>query len=269
MATIRIPASQDAVFEALDGVGDLIKAKEWERAALVASIVRLGAGQGTSSRTGRGDRMSAREFAELGIVGLSSTSTVSAYVQRWLDANDGEYPGLGKRVELPEVDWPPTSLDDPRHTGVSDREAIMAEALAAGTGTTKALDIAKNKPAMAAAIAGSPAVARAAAAALPREIREEVYRSVVDERVSAADRLPGGRSIPSAVASEARERGYDQWEQTRETKMRDALARGLAALREMSALEAEGDLSTDELELVRALRDAATEFVTLGMEAAL
>lgn len=107
MTKIVIPASADAVVAELSGLGRLITAKKWERSALVASVVRLGDGQGTSSRTGRGFE-SARDFAARGIVGLSGTSSVTKYVQAWLDTHDGTYPRLGAAVVLPDGDFPPT-----------------------------------------------------------------------------------------------------------------------------------------------------------------
>ena len=57
-----------------------------------------------------GTRISAQAFADLGIVGLRSHSTVRLYAMRWLDAHDGEHPEPGEAVELPEAEWPPDDL---------------------------------------------------------------------------------------------------------------------------------------------------------------
>lgn len=105
--TIKIPPTIAEAVESLQGLGSLITAKKWERAAIVAAFVRLGDGQGTSSKTGRGSE-SAREFSTRGIVGLSGTSSVTKYVQAWLDSHDGEYPVPGQKVVIPITDFPPT-----------------------------------------------------------------------------------------------------------------------------------------------------------------
>jgi hypothetical protein len=106
MKSITIPATPGQVDSELLDLGGLITAKKWHRAALVAARVRLGEGQGTSSRSGRGYE-SASTFAERRIVGLASTTSVSKYVQAWLDTHDGEYPAYGQRVTIPDTEFPP------------------------------------------------------------------------------------------------------------------------------------------------------------------
>jgi len=159
-ASVKVPSTAQEVIDQLVAAGDLITATEWRRAALVAAVVRL---------PGDGEGETPAAFAKRGIVGLRSESTVTIYVQNWLDAHGGKYPRLGRTVTLPTGEWPSTTFDDPRTAGVADRDAIRAQAEADGTGAAKALDIAKNKRAMAAAIKGSPAVAQAALDALTPE----------------------------------------------------------------------------------------------------
>lgn len=107
--TVTIPASADDVIAELTGLGKLITAKKWERAALVASVVRLDLGHGGRDETGKFPRFeSARGFAERGIVGLLDHKSVAKYVQAWLDTHDGRYPKLGATVTLPTSDFPPT-----------------------------------------------------------------------------------------------------------------------------------------------------------------
>lgn len=104
---IKIPRTTNKVVAELDGVSRLITAKQWERAALVASVVRLDKGHGGREETSTsGHFESAREFARRGIVGLSSPESVSKYVRAWLSQNDGQYPKLGAKVTLPEVEFP-------------------------------------------------------------------------------------------------------------------------------------------------------------------
>lgn len=111
MTRFKIPRSPQAVTDALGEIGELLTATEWKRAALLAAVVRL-PGQGVEPH-GRMEKrgialFTAPEFAALDIKGLRSANTVRLYVQRWLDANDGEYPQLGASVTLPTDDWPPT-----------------------------------------------------------------------------------------------------------------------------------------------------------------
>jgi hypothetical protein len=113
---------------------------------------------------------------------------------------------------------------------------------------------------------GDRAVADAIADEAP-DVAVAAWGTVADRRVAEADRLPGGRSIPDLIDAETRDR-YD-FVPTRETAMRDALVRGRMALKEMAAYEAEGNLSSAELTYARELREAATAFVTQGMETAL
>lgn len=81
--SIVIPSTLDEVKEHLNGLGKLVTAKEWERAAIVwAWTTRVGSGARTDlARTSQ--VMSFREFASHGIVGLKSKDTVAAYHDRW------------------------------------------------------------------------------------------------------------------------------------------------------------------------------------------
>lgn len=104
--SITIPASIDDAVEALTGLGELITARKWERAAIVAAFVHLDQGHG-GRETSTSGRLSARQFAELGIVGLSATTSVTKYVQAWLDTHDGKYPRPGATRRLPTSTFPP------------------------------------------------------------------------------------------------------------------------------------------------------------------
>lgn len=105
--SVTIPASIDDAVEALTGIGELITARKWERAAIVAAFVRLDLGHG-GRETVSSDRFeSASHFAERGIVGLSSHASVIKYVQAWLDANQDRYPRPGATRRLPSVPFPP------------------------------------------------------------------------------------------------------------------------------------------------------------------
>jgi len=109
MTTIKIPKSIEEVMTELGELGELLTAGGWKRAALLATVVRLPGSGGRKDRAAKRDTAfcSCDEFASLDIKGLRSANTVRLYVQRWLDANDGQYPTLGDRVTQPADDWPP------------------------------------------------------------------------------------------------------------------------------------------------------------------
>jgi len=126
MTKFRIPRTSREVTDKLGELGRLLTATEWTKAALVASVVRLAETRGgdrrsSSFKAGNGFE-TADEFANRGINGLRSKSTVTLYVQRWLDANHGVYPALGATVNLPDIEWPPT------RTGTDGYESIQGAA---------------------------------------------------------------------------------------------------------------------------------------------
>lgn len=110
---ITIPESMSGVADVLDGLGRLVTARQWERAALVYAATTPGSG---GPRTpSNGGQLSFRAFAELGIYGLRSATTVSAYAEAWQSAVDDGYAepsALGGSVELPDPEehhFPPNS----------------------------------------------------------------------------------------------------------------------------------------------------------------
>jgi len=100
---MNIPETIDAAVERLRGIGTLVTAKEWERAAIVAAFVEPGQGEGGKPVSSA--RISAAEFAKLGIHGLRSHVTVLRYVRIWEAHHDGSRPEPGKKVKLPTTDW--------------------------------------------------------------------------------------------------------------------------------------------------------------------
>jgi hypothetical protein len=84
---------------------DVHTATGWHLAAILATAVEPGAGQGTSRRTA-GSRESASEFAARGIRGLKSENTVLRYVTLWTE-HVGPRPKPGEVVKLPTTPWPP------------------------------------------------------------------------------------------------------------------------------------------------------------------
>lgn len=124
--SIQIPASLDDAKTALNGIGALLTAKQWERAAIVFAFTQPQAG---GARTvGDQGQLSLRQFAELGIAGLRSPDRVSAYRSVWQTAVDqGQATAAipGKKVDLPALPWEDYFLD-PAPTAVVQRSAFRA-----------------------------------------------------------------------------------------------------------------------------------------------
>lgn len=92
----------------LRGIDQLLRAREWERSAILATVVRLHDGPGQPKSIDRSvNTLTPMEFAALEIPGLLSHVTVRKYVQAWLD-EVGDYPKPAKSVTLPTAPWPPT-----------------------------------------------------------------------------------------------------------------------------------------------------------------
>ena len=106
---IVIPRTIEAAVETLNGIGGLLTAKEWERAAIVYAFTKPQQGKRTSLAS-EGGRLSTEEFARLGITGLRGANTVWAYRKVWTEAmEDGAVEAKpGKTVTLPTRDWPGT-----------------------------------------------------------------------------------------------------------------------------------------------------------------
>jgi hypothetical protein len=124
---IAIPATIEAVTADLNNVGELVTAKEWQRAAIVATYVQVGeqgvgvhqAGKATSS-------LSPREFAALGITGLTSKDTVRKYARAWL--NNHPRPEPGDTVTLPTDPFPRTRTRERRNPATPTSNSPTARA---------------------------------------------------------------------------------------------------------------------------------------------
>lgn len=230
----HIPSTPKAILADVAKKSALVSATGWELAAELAAIVRFSDKPGRPVIGKSANYKSTVDIAKLSLRGLSSHHTVERYVEGWLAAHDGIYPEPGETVELPSYDWPPTTLLDQRYQ-IEDKEAITAQAEADGTGAAKAVDIAKNTKAMAAAIKASPRVAAAAAEALRDRVED----------------IPSGTDLASPTES---------WKPTRESKMRHAVVQMTDAIAILTACIEEDDLSAEETELRNTAIDAAIEF---------
>jgi hypothetical protein len=239
MTTITIPRSITAAQSRLTELGELATATEWHRAAIVATYVP--------------QLESARAFARRGIVGLTTHETVLIYARAWLDRFDQPKPG-GK-VTLPTDPWPTTALEDHRYNSVDDREAIIRAAEADGTGASKAVDIAKNKAALAAAIKGSPAVAAAAAQAVAEAHPDIAAQAIVDNEEAdiAVSRTRTERLTARPGVREMRDRTAE-----RDERMGAAIDESTTELERTGLAEHQGNLHLRQAVMHLAL--AAVEF---------
>jgi hypothetical protein len=181
----------------------LLTTKGWERAAILATIVRLPGSGGHPDRANRRTEVcSAEQLAEHNIPGLSA-NTIRTYVQRWLDANGGKYPKADADIKLPATSWPPVDPSD-------------------GGSRTTARNIGRQ-------IAAKPELAQAAAEALVAGAIEHVAETTNRELMQASGRKiiqgpkpPAGavpRSKPRPKPPEPdhdAEPGDDYWQRVRD-----------------------------------------------------
>jgi phage N-6-adenine-methyltransferase len=118
----RIPSSLDDAVLRMSGLGELLVATEWARAALVATYVRLG-GFGSGEAVNSDHLVSAREFARLGIYGFTSHVSVLRYVRAWMD-HVGKRPQPGQQVTLPTAEFPKTA-HEAEHDDPQPEEVIL------------------------------------------------------------------------------------------------------------------------------------------------
>jgi hypothetical protein len=125
---IVIPATLEEAKASLGGIGMLLQAKEWERAAFVYAFTELGAPGPKGDRPDTG-AISIREFARLGIVGLTKQDTVAEYRKAWESAMLDGAPDVkpGDTIVIPNLPWPPGFIDHRR--GSHATEAEVAEGI--------------------------------------------------------------------------------------------------------------------------------------------
>lgn len=116
MNTVTIPSTLTEAQAQLEGLGRLINASAWERAAIVAAYVELSVGGRPSANVKRDPNlMTPVQFSELGIFGLRSHNSVRKYAEHWFKLGKGR-PARGAEVELPEWEFP-----FPRPSAVPDK----------------------------------------------------------------------------------------------------------------------------------------------------
>lgn len=115
---IRIPTEMTELRERLNGIERLLFTRKWERAALVFAFTEVQTNKGPGNRPGvTPGKYNIRDFAALGIAGLTTNKAVSRYRNAWLSAvSQGWAPIVSPGVEvvLPDRDFPAwsPSVDD-------------------------------------------------------------------------------------------------------------------------------------------------------------
>src|SRR5215471_13044607 len=198
MSSITVPADLAGANIRLGQLDRLATATGWERAAIVWAYVEPDQGNGGREVVGP-DRLSARDFARQGVVGLASHGVVNHYRAAWQAAIDrGEaQPAIpGGTVQLPTVPFPPSEGGRQVVAGRVDsatRQALAAAAAVDGTAASRAVQVAGDPAAMATAIRTSPAVAKAAREALRDRDRldDATTQAAIDQAGRRAGRAAG------------------------------------------------------------------------------
>lgn len=185
----------------LGGLGALLRAKEWQRAAIVAAYVRLHDASGRPPVMRNTAHYSTYGFAALGIAGLRSERTVQLYVERWL-AEVGSHPKPGATVELPEADWPPTRTGTDGHNSPEGVADTVARITGRAGGTDQLAEAVAAQPEVAKrvverAVLADPQVALHA---------ERTAAESIERRVMADEAAP---HRPDMVSPDARPTGAD------------------------------------------------------------
>ena len=202
---ISLPSSSKDAVDQMGSLAALLDKNGWKAAAFIAVSVKPRAGQGTSARSGR-SCVSFVQFAKaLNAKGWSKTIIQRNY-EGWEQAADaGIVPHAadlvyGERIDLPTEGWSRV-LPAACWTGDEDAEAVAAAAKAAGTGASKAVDIAQNPKALAAAIKGSARVREAAAAALAGSVEETEIAAKVMANPKQAQVVLGDKAVEKSVST--------------------------------------------------------------------
>jgi hypothetical protein len=106
MTTVTIPNSKDGAIQKLIGISTLGSAIEWERAAIVATLVEAKRRGRPRAGKPRGFRKhSINDFARLGIPGLRSPKTIRVYLRIW-EMTGLPIPNPGETINLPSQPFP-------------------------------------------------------------------------------------------------------------------------------------------------------------------
>lgn len=148
---VRIPSTIEEALTSLDGIGQLLTAKGWERAAIVYALTsNQGAGRPSKEMVESStNTLPIKVFAKKGITGLTTYDTIAALRKAWEEAGGDTDISLGDEVTLPTVGFKDVYVPNSGRTN-------QAEAVAEDY-------IAKNPKVVAKAVRSSQAAADAIA----------------------------------------------------------------------------------------------------------
>lgn len=107
---VRIPTEMSEVRERLNGIERLLFTRKWERAAIVFAFTEVQTNKGPGNRPGvTPGKYNIRDFAALGLAGLTTNKSVSRYRDAWISAVSQGWAPLvspGQEVPLPDQPFP-------------------------------------------------------------------------------------------------------------------------------------------------------------------
>lgn len=252
--SITIPASLEDAKRALDGLGELITARKWERSAIVAAFVRLSPGRGQSpehSRLPNGEStISVEDFAALGIYGLTQAQAVRKYAQAWLDVHDGRYPRPGATRRLPTSGFPPMRTGTDGYETDTGAERTIDRLIERHGPEAVAEHVATRAPRETAR-----AVTRVPAASAAADQERARTREIYDRGREQYDRI--GDAIDSATTRLERS-GLGEHEAERDLRSASALMR-----RAVDAFHRNAELTDDQRERMDASLDQIEHLLRL------
>lgn len=103
---MHIPSNIDDALVDLKGLGELVTASEWERAAIVWAFTK--ANTGRPKKVDENIYISTKAFADLKISGLRNAQQIRRYRGAWARAMEAGFATdvkPGDEVRLPDVEW--------------------------------------------------------------------------------------------------------------------------------------------------------------------
>lgn len=214
MGQVVIPSTIEKAQEALGGLGGLLTAKEWERAAIVFAFTQPGAGTGSNQHVRKsGQALGIREFARFNIAGLRDAETVAWVRQAWQDAIDD---GMAAPV-LPGQSTDTPNREFPKHPRT--RSSIDGFGAQLRKSPEAVRDLVRSDPQLAATLA-------------EQVVNTPAVRAAVEHRL---------------VANQA-ERTATDWQEPRGTDLSGELRRGVNALMPVLHAMRDGHWEPDHME---------------------
>lgn len=210
--TIHIPATVEEATAQLGGLGRLLTAKQWERAAIVYAFTEPGENRFSAGKSGR---YTLAAFARLNIAGLRDEETVAWMRNAWQEAvDDGATPAKPDvAVELPAREFPKHPRTRSAFDGFAAQIRKNPEAIS---------ELVRDDPALIAAVAEQVADHIGLRSAVNEKqrtqqetVREAVYEETHERRDYSADLRSGvNRLMPVLHAMRAGKWQPDVMEQT-------------------------------------------------------